>query len=266
MASMQVHYFSYTFRSNILVHVFIPDLDNHENPSTSDLTKLYRHEKKFPAVYLLHGAYGDFNSWIHSSNIERWAQESGCALVTASAENSFYQNMYRGKAWETFFAEELPAFASGLFPISDKREDSFTLGFSMGGYGAWFLALAHPDRFSKAASMSGALDIASLFRGIQQDTYAGPFPWKDIFEDPDHLEGSHADLFALFQKCRDAGNAPKLFQTCGTEDFLYRMNTNVRDRMTALGADLTYEESPGSHNWDFWDAQSRRILPWLLDK
>ncbi len=263
MPSMQVHYFSYTFRSNILVHVFVPDLDNHENPSTSDLTKLYRHEKKFPGVYLLHGAYGDFNSWIHSSNIERWAQESGCALIAASAENSFYQNMYRGKAWETFFAEELPAFASGLFPISDKKEESFTLGFSMGGYGAWFLALSHPDRFSKAVSMSGALDIAALYRGIQTNTYAGPFPWNDIFENPDKLEGSHADLFALFQKCSAAGNAPKLYQTCGTEDFLYSMNCDVRDRMKALGADLTYTEGPGAHNWDFWDEQSRKILPLL---
>ena len=118
MASMQVHYFSYTFRSNILVHVFIPDLDNHENPSTSDLTKLYRHEKKFPAVYLLHGAYGDFNSWIHSSNIARWAPETGRAPVTASAENSLYPHMSRGKACQPFFAAAPPPLPSRLSPIS----------------------------------------------------------------------------------------------------------------------------------------------------
>lgn len=266
MPSMQCHYFSYTFRSNTVINVFIPDLDSHETPSTNDLQKLYHYEKKVPAVYLLHGAYGDFNSWFHNSNIERWAQENGCALISASAENSFYQNMLYGKAWETFFAEEIPAFVTGMFPISSKREDSFTLGFSMGGYGAWFLALTHPDRFAKAASMSGALDIASLYCGIQKGAYSGPFPWNSIFGEPEHLEGTHADLFYLFQKCKEAGTAPKLFQTCGTEDFLYHMNTEVRDRMTALGADLTYEEFPGHHDWDYWDAQSKRILPWLLDK
>jgi putative tributyrin esterase len=32
----------------------------------------------------------------------------------------------------------------------------------MGGYGAFKLALTHPDRYAAAASLSGALDVAEL--------------------------------------------------------------------------------------------------------
>ena len=36
-----------------------------------------------------------------------------------------------------------------------------------------------------------------------------------------------------------------------------------RDAALALGVDLTYEEGPGVHNFDFWDPYIRRILDWL---
>lgn len=37
-------------------------------------------------------------------------------------------------------------------------------------------------------------------------------------------------------------------------------------RMEDMQADLVYEEGPGGHNWDFWDAYIRRILDWMLEK
>ena len=29
------------------------------------------------------------------------------------------------------------------------------------------------------------------------------------------------------------------------------------------GLDLTYEEGPGNHNWEFWDKYIRHVLDWL---
>ena len=56
---------------------------------------------------------------------------------------------------------------------------------------------------------------------------------------------------------------PKLFQCVGTEDFVYAQNAEFRDFAKNLGVDLTYEEGPGVHNWDFWDPWICRILDWL---
>ena len=47
----------------------------------------------------------------------------------------------------------------GWFPVSRMRRDTFVAGLSMGGYGAFKLAMRHPERYAAAASLSGALDM-----------------------------------------------------------------------------------------------------------
>ena len=42
------------------------------------------------------------------------------------------------------------------------------------------------------------------------------------------------------------------------------MNLSARDRMLALGADLTYTEGPGEHTWDYWDLHIQEALDWML--
>lgn len=41
------------------------------------------------------------------------------------------------------------------------------------------------------------------------------------------------------------------------------MNVSSRERMEELEVDLTYDESPGIHNWDYWDEQFKKVLQWL---
>ena len=33
--------------------------------------------------------------------------------------------------------------------------------------------------------------------------------------------------------------------------------------MQALGIDLTYEDYPGIHDWNFWDKYIQRVLDWM---
>jgi putative tributyrin esterase len=46
-----------------------------------------------------------------------------------------------------------------FFHLSDKREDNFIAGLSMGGYSAFKSALRCPEKYIAAASLSGVLDI-----------------------------------------------------------------------------------------------------------
>lgn len=114
--------------------------------------------------------------------------------------------------------------------------------------------------------MSGALDIAVLYRQASDGSIDNPFPWHDIFQDPEALSGSDRDLFTLYEQCRKNNTVPSLYQACGTGDFLYDINRSVKKRMEDMQADLVYEEGPGGHNWDFWDFHIRRILDWMLEK
>lgn len=264
MASMNCHYYSFSLKHTVDINVIIPTPEGNEQITSEETKEVYPYEKGLPVLYLLHGAFGDYSSWMRFSNIERYAQRHRCAVVMASAENSFYQDMYRGNQYFTFFTEELPGFIRSIFPVSKRREDTYIAGLSMGGYGAWFLALSRPDLYAKAASLSGALDIAETYEKTTEGAIDGPFPWNEIFENPDQLSGSEADLLTLYDRCAKAGNIPELYQACGTEDFVYDINRRIKERMEDRGAKVIYTEDKGNHNWDFWDKYIQNVLQWIL--
>ena len=143
----------------------------------------------WPVLYLLHGMHGDYNSWVYNSNIIRYAEDHGVAVVMPSALNSFYQDMVHGERFFTYLTEELPQYIQTLFPVSKKREDTFIAGLSMGGYGAYLLALSRPDLYSAAASLSGALDMAFRATPLNLDANAHKtsLPFWHLRQGPRHL-------------------------------------------------------------------------------
>ena len=88
--------------------------------------------------------------------------------------------------------------------------------------------------------------------------------WRDVFGAPDQVRGSDNDLLAVAERLAQSGGPkPKVYIWCGTEDFLYPHNTSMRDQLNRLGYDLTYEESPGDHQWKYWDEKIQTVLKWL---
>lgn len=80
-----------------------------------------------------------------------------------------------------------------------------------------------------------------------------------------YVEGSYSDLFAQLQNLkRKSISIPRLYMACGLEDELYEMNVKFRDFAYSHSVDLTYEEGPGGHTWDFWDQYICRALEWLV--
>jgi len=215
-------------------------------------------DDKHPTLYLLHGLSDDHTIWQRRTSIERYVAPLGIAVVMPAVHRSFYTDMHKGYRYWTFVSEELPAIARSFFPLSAKREDNFVAGLSMGGYGAFKLALRCPDKFAAAASLSGALDIVSAVKSRRVEEF------EMIFGDLDKVEGSENDLFYLAKKVAESdGPKPKLYQCCGTEDFLYASNVKFRDYARSLGLDLTYEEGPGTHEWGYWDMKIQSVLNWL---
>lgn len=216
---------------------------------------------KHPTLYLLHGLSDDHTIWLRRTSIERYVAPLGLAVVMPEVGRSFYTDMAAGGKYWTFISEELPEIAQSFFNLSDRREENFAAGLSMGGYGAFKLGLAKPDQFCAAASLSGAVDLESLLALAQPNEEK---EWRNVFGDLDKVPGSTNDLFFLARKLAESGRLqPKLFQWCGTEDFLYKGNIRFRDYARELNLDLTYEEGPGDHQWLYWDQQIQRVLEWL---
>ena len=242
------------FRSDVLqidtaMNVILPQEARADTP-----------DGKLPALYLLHGMSDDESAWLRRTSIERYAVPLGIAVIMPDGGRSFYTDMARGPKYWTFLTEELPCIARSFFPLSDRREYNYIAGLSMGGYGAFKAALGRPDMFAAAASLSGALDMAAL--GEHADDYAEEF--TNIFGYLDRIKGSENDLFYLADKVsRGKAAAPALYQCCGTEDFLYGANVKFKNYCDKIALAVTYEESPGDHNWAFWDEYIQRVLAWL---
>lgn len=212
---------------------------------------------KHQTLYLLHGLSDDYTIWQRRTSIERYAASLGLAVVMPAVHRSFYTDMKQGYKYWSFVSEELPRVARSFFPLSDKREDNFVAGLSMGGYGAFKLALNCPAQFAAGASLSGAMDMANHVFNEEE--------YRLVFGSPEETKGSLNDLyFAAAQTANSAGPKPKLYQCCGTEDFLYEENVQFRDyARDELKLDLTYEEESGEHEWGYWDQKIQRVLEWL---
>ena len=218
--------------------------------------------RKHPVLYLLHGMSDDHTIWLRRTSIERYVSALGLAVVMPAVNRSYYTDMAYGLNYWTFISEELPRIVESFFPVSTRREDTFAAGLSMGGYGAFKLALARPDKFAAAASLSGALDPQGLsdLMPDRKREHLGTFGEKPI-------HGTANDLYHLArQVAKSRGPKPRLFQCCGTEDFLYQDNLLFRSHLQKLRLNLTYEEGPGAHEWGYWDTSIQRVLTWLSGK
>ena len=262
MALIRLNYPSSALHQNTEVTVILPDPGEGLLASAGGKAE----KPRYPVLYLLHGTYGDHTDWCRYTSIERYARQRGLAVVMPSCGNSFYQDMASGPRYKSFLLEELPGYLSAILPLSTRREDVFIAGLSMGGYGAMHLALSRPRQFAAAASLSGIFSFARPYREVKDQPNL-PWPFLAILGEgvnPAALQRSNRNVLVQVKRLMDRKEPlPQLFITVGTEDFTLPYNREAKARLTALGADFTYEEHPGDHTWDYWDTHIQRVLAWL---
>ena len=216
--------------------------------------------EKWKTLYLLHGMSDDHTIWQRRTSIERYAADKGIAVVMPTTHLGWYTDMACGLKYFTFVTDELPKICRQMFPrMSNRREDTYAAGLSMGGYGALKCGLRAPEVFSKVASLSGAVNMRMREVAPEAEGY-----WSDIFGDMKQFAGSFNDLMTAAEELKDSPVRPDVYMWCGTEDFLHEQNVAMRRQLNALGYNLVYEESPGDHQWKYWDAKIQTVLDWLV--
>ena len=253
MAFISLNYFSEALGMQTEVYVVIPQKSNAGEIGIGSA----KGADKYKCLYLLHGHSDDHTIWMRRTSIERYATEYGICVVMPCGGRSFYTDMKHAMKYYTFVAKELPGVICEMFHVSDKREDNFLAGNSMGGYGALKIALKECGRFCAAAALSPVTDLKFL----QREGWFELF--RMIFGDTDVIPEEEQIGWLLEQK-KDDPNRPRIYVGVGREDFLYGDSVAVREKLGTLDYDFTYRESAGEHNWIFWDEYIQHALKWML--
>lgn len=251
MINIQCDFQSIILATRVQLEVYLPNVISfsEEYQGCDDFQKRYSFAP-FKTLYLLHGAWDTGRQWIENTSVLRLAEEAGIALVIPSVGNTFYANTLYGVNYEDYFMQEVIGFARGMFPLSEKREENFICGVSMGGYGALKTVLKKPELFCKCAVMSSVVDVSYSARiiraiGVETDHLIGT--WRE-------LKGSEYDLKTMLKALDGAyEQLPELFLIDSTEDYLRESNIAFHTLLESEKIPHTYKEYPGLHEWKFWE-------------
>jgi putative tributyrin esterase len=251
MAQIQCNFFSYSLGHGVDVSITLPSFTscNMKEPHT------HRLPAKFPVLYLLHGAGNDYMVWHRYTSIDRYAEEKRIAVVTCSVGNSAYANVDPGENYYDFLNRELPEFVESYFPISDKREERYIAGLSMGGYGSLLHGLQNPERYSAIGAFSPA-----VFRKEDLEKRA-----------KDGRPSLLCDIYEVTKKALESGKQlPDLFLCIGDQDFLYEPVTAYHqflEQVWTASSRLRYDDLPGyAHEFSIWDLEVVQFLDWITRK
>lgn len=263
MAFIQINFYSESLRRNVPVNALIPD----------DLPKIQRkgnayYQLPMKTLYLLPGYEGNHQDWMLSTQLQVISQAYHLAVISPGGENSFYLDRKgTGFKYGTYVGEELVNYTRHLFGLSEKREDTFIGGYSMGGYGALITGLKYPKTFSKIAALSSALildEIEDIGPGYENEMCDYDY-YHTVFGDLKNVKQSDKNPEVLAETLiNEDRQIPEIYMACGREDGLIEPNRKLASYLRRKDMPLIYEESSGEHNWTFWEGYMERAVKWLM--
>lgn len=212
----------------------------------------------YPVVYLLHGAYGHFRDWLKSTPdkmlLHNLADQYNIIIVTPEGENfSFYLDspVNKESQFETYVTKEVIQKIDKSYRTIAEKKGRVITGLSMGGHGALYLSTKHPELFSAAGSMSGAVDMGGI---RNRDT---PEKINKLMEPVFGPEGASQEVYdshaVLGMVDKIKNNNLELIIDCGVDDFLIEPNRELHRRMVYAKVNHDYIERPGAHTWEYWE-------------
>lgn len=240
----------------------IPEEWTRDNPC-------YRRPTK--TLILLHGYTAGLTEWPDCSPIAQLAMKYNLAVACPDGGIRFYlDGKGSGAAWGEFVGRELPDYLRKNFDLADCRENTFIGGESMGGFGALHTALAWPETFDAAIALSSALivrQVANMTPDAPIHATADYDYYVTTFGEPSRVLESDNNPETLVRRLKAEGKRlPRLFMACGTEDFLLDRNREFHDFLLSEEVPVSYHESPGAHNFEFWNQWIEPGLQWALDE
>jgi diacylglycerol O-acyltransferase / trehalose O-mycolyltransferase len=235
--------------------------------------------RRFPVLYLLHGATGTHEDWTDHTDIGDLSKDADLIVAMPfGGPAGFYSDWLKGPRWETFHTVELPAILAASYRASDRAA---VAGLSMGGLGALAYAARHPGQYAAAASFSGVVHTR-LSSGV---SYGYRNLVQSQGEDPNGLWGdmdANADVWAahnpydlapklkgvpLFVSCGNGLPGPLDVQNApadGNENAVNEQNQPFVKHLKELGVDAEVDlYGPGTHSWPYWQRELHQAWPMI---
>jgi Predicted esterase len=250
-------------------------------------------DRRYPVVYTLPG-FGDgalaMLRAIRKVPGENPQDEPEFILVSIDGGTSFYANSPATGNWEDLVTSETVSLIDSRYRTVPLPEGRLLAGFSMGGFGAWNIALKHPDIFCAAwACCPGAWDENGLrdtlrgWDGTYRNAYGAAYA-PDLSLPPPYaripkFDGSPADSAVVADWEQGFGNikgkladysrqGARLTAVCfayGSNDgyrWIPRGTQYIAGAMSDAGIPVTIQEYPSGH--DMSDAMIQNsLLPFL---
>lgn len=164
--------------------------DSNRKPITVYLPPSYSRNKtqRYPVVYLLHGfsashrafmggVYSNMNTRLSMDSLIHAGLSKEMIVVTPDADNPFDGGFYRNSPvtgnWEDYIFRDVVEFIDRKYRTIRNRQGRGIAGHSMGGYGALWIGMRHPEVFSAMYLVSPC-----CLRDFGAVSQRGVGPWK----------------------------------------------------------------------------------------
>lgn len=208
--------------------------DNYENSG-----------QRYPVVYLLHGWSGNYQDWVKNTSVEELADKYNLILVTPDGDyDKWYvdSKLKKDSKFSTYIAKEVVEYIDKNYKTINTKDGRAITGLSMGGYGALYLTIKHPDTFGSAGSMSG---------GVDPQKFKGNWGIGNVI-DPAKSGESWDDYGISSLSPELIWKNVNIIIDCGVSDFFIESNRELHTKLLNLGIPHDYTERPGGHTWEYW--------------
>ena len=207
---------------------------------------------RYPVLYLLHGLGGAWDNWLSRTNVLEYTADLPLIVVMPDAGDSWYANSATDttQKFQHYIAQDVVQYVDAHFRTLPFAQARYLAGLSMGGYGALILATKFPNRWSLAASLSGAVSMAKSSDIPSTNAAFGPVG---------SATRDSADLLALLRRA-DPRGLPYYYLDCGTGDRLIQGNREVAAILSERALPYEYHEVRGVHDWEMWNRRIPVVL------
>lgn len=216
----------------------------------------------YKTLYFLPGYSADSTELLQYLSLRSQSELKGIAIVIPNGENSFYiDRPDRNQNFSTFVGKELVEITRKYLPLSNKKEDTYIGGISMGGYGALLNGLRYHDTFSKVAVMSPCVDAYDL---MMQDAPGFSLElFNQLFRSKEQYMAEDTNLSKAYT---EAESRPRIFIGCGRQDILvYKQVKKFVAELTEKNVPVDYKEMEGNHDLDCWERMLDAEFSFLAD-
>jgi S-formylglutathione hydrolase FrmB len=242
-------------------------------------------KRRYPVLYLLHGASGDQTDWTTQGDaVALTAKLPLIVVMPAGGKGGFYTNWFNnGKGglprWEDWHIKRLIPYVDSHYRTRATRRERAIAGLSMGGFGTFSYAARHPDLFTAALSLSGAVDttlVPSVIDAIpiadggKAGSLWGPFATDEVrwrAHNPVDLAENLRGL-ALWLRTGNGrpggplGGGPTVDAIEGGVEVMAK---NVHRRLQDLNIPHVFDDyGPGQHLWPYWNRGLKQTLPAIM--